>query len=205
MQKTIIFLLLVGLTLACNQKDNTSVVDGIKAYQLELNMQYADREKSPLTAEDYEVFRSLEFFEPNLDFRVKARFELNAYPVPITLKTTTDRKPVYQKYGTLYFQLQGQDCQLSVYEMLDNGKGGKTTGHFLFVPFTDLTNGDDTYGGGRYMDFDSPDSEEVIIDFNKTYNPYCAYNHDFSCPIPPRENDLQVAVKAGVKKGLIKR
>jgi uncharacterized protein (DUF1684 family) len=70
----------------------------------------------------------------------------------------------------------------------------------LFLPFLDTTNGIETYGGGRFLDMRIPKSKEVIIDFNKAYNPYCAYNYNYSCPIVPLENNLSIKVKAGVKK-----
>ena len=197
------FFIMVALLVSCVNKENEAAIADIKAYHLELNKQYADRNESPLTDEDFQTFRSLDFYPPNLDYRVKARFELNGYPIPMEFSTTTDRKPVYQKYGTLYFKINGKNCQLSVYESVDNGKEGTPTESFMFIPFTDLTNGDETYGGGRYMDFEAPTTEEIILDFNKNYNPYCAYNHDYSCTIPPKENNLQVAIKAGVKKSLI--
>jgi uncharacterized protein (DUF1684 family) len=71
---------------------------------------------------------------------------------------------------------------------------------YLFIPFKDLTNGEDTYGGGRYLDLKIPEGETILIDFNRAYNPYCAYNHNYSCPIPPFENHLKVKIEAGVKK-----
>ncbi len=71
--------------------------------------------------------------------------------------------------------------------------------NYLFLPFTDLTNGNGTYGGGRYIDLEIPKGDTMVIDFNKSYNPYCAYNGKYSCPIPPKENDLNIAIKAGVK------
>ena len=70
----------------------------------------------------------------------------------------------------------------------------------MFLPFLDATNGVETYGGGRYLDMKVPKSNEVIIDFNKAYNPYCVYNHEYSCPIVPLENELDVEINAGVKK-----
>ena len=69
---------------------------------------------------------------------------------------------------------------------------------YLFIPFNDLTNGNETYDAGRYMDLETTDENTIVIDFNKAYNPYCAYNDEFSCPIPPRENDLDVEIIAGV-------
>ena len=71
---------------------------------------------------------------------------------------------------------------------------------YLFLPFTDLTNGDTTYGGGRYIDMRIPEKNTIILDFNQSYNPYCAYGGNYSCPIPPAENNLDIAITAGVKK-----
>ena len=70
----------------------------------------------------------------------------------------------------------------------------------LFLPFTDLTSGVDSYGGGKYIDLKIPQGTTITIDFNRAYNPYCAYNHKYSCPIPPQENDLAIEIRAGVKK-----
>ena len=70
---------------------------------------------------------------------------------------------------------------------------------YLFLPFTDLTNGEATYAGGRYIDLAIPDGDTLIIDFNKSYNPYCAYNKKYSCPIVPKVNHLEIDINAGVK------
>lgn len=114
------------------------------------------------------------------------------------MKTTTERLPVYDKYGTLTFELDDKTYKLSVYQShsLRNNKKYK---NYLFLPFTDLTNGNETYGGGRYIDFTIPDSDVVVIDFNKAYNPYCVYSDKYSCPIPPKENHLPIKITAGIK------
>ena len=70
---------------------------------------------------------------------------------------------------------------------------------YLFLPYTDLTSGDGSYGGGKYLDLKTPEGNTIIIDFNKAYNPYCAYSHRYSCPVPPEENDLLVRIEAGVR------
>ena len=114
------------------------------------------------------------------------------------MKTTSDRAAEYRKYGELKFQLQGKKFKLNLYQniKLSQRKGYED---YLFLPFTDASNGEGSYGGGRYIDFRIPKGKEVVIDFNKAYNPYCAYNGKYSCPIPPVENDISVAIKAGVK------
>jgi uncharacterized protein (DUF1684 family) len=115
------------------------------------------------------------------------------------MKTTGVREPEYRKYGEVHFVLQGQQLRLNVYQSLDLVH---TPGYedYLFIPFTDLTNGHETYGGGRYLDFRIPKAASVWLDFNRAYNPYCAYTSGkYSCPVPPPENRLPVAVRAGVR------
>lgn len=115
------------------------------------------------------------------------------------MRTTTERLPMYRKVAVLSFKLQGRRMRLSVYQNIDLVAKPGFEDH-LFVPFTDATNGLSTYGGGRYLDLEGPLGREVVLDFNRAYNPYCAYGGRYSCPIPPEENHLPFAVEAGVKK-----
>ncbi|MCB0475507.1 MAG: DUF1684 domain-containing protein, partial [Flavobacteriaceae bacterium] len=96
------------------------------------------------------------------------------------------------------FELNGQSLKLHVYQNQELIKQAEYENH-IFIPFTDLSSGNESYGGGRYIDLEIPRGDTLVIDFNKAYNPYCAYNHKYSCPIPPRENSLPVAIHAGVK------
>ena len=114
------------------------------------------------------------------------------------MKTSTARRPAYKKYGEIKFKIHGKKFKLNIYQnqrLMNN----KLYADHLFLPFTDLTNGDESYGGGRYIDLTKPSANTMIIDFNKAYNPYCCYNSRYSCPIPPKENHLNIKVKAGVK------
>ena len=117
------------------------------------------------------------------------------------METTKERAqpPIYNKFGKTVFKLNGKKYTLAIYQNVDlvNTAGYED---YLFIPFKDLTNGEDTYGGGRYLDLKIPEGETILIDFNRAYNPYCAYNHNYSCPIPPFENHLKVKIEAGVKK-----
>ncbi|MNH33262.1 hypothetical protein D3C86_1572800 [compost metagenome] len=115
------------------------------------------------------------------------------------MPTTTARKPVYEKYGEAHFKLNGKDLVLSIYQSHSLREKAEYKDH-LFLPFMDLTNGEESYGGGRFLDLTIPEDDTIVIDFNKAYNPYCAYNHKYSCPIPPKENDMNTEIKAGVKK-----
>lgn len=167
-------------------------------FQKEQNIKFADPEESPLEPEDLENFTKLEFFEIDPDFRVIAEFVRTPSEPTFTMKTSTDRLPVYVKYGELYFELKGRKFKLNVYQNQELVQDPEYF-DYLFLPFTDLTNGETTYGGGRYLDLRIPESEEVILDFNKAYNPYCAYSGRYSCPIPPEENNLELEISAGVK------
>lgn len=196
------FLLFISFFMACSQqtitKEQQAQLDKAKEAQNELNLQYADKEKSPLTDEDFKTFKNLDFFPVDLKYILNASFIKNDFPVPFEMATSTDRKPLYQKYGSLYFKVDDVKCELPVYQNV-SAMQKEEYENYLFVPFTDKTNGKESYGGGRYLDLELPLDAEVILDFNQAYNPYCAYNHKYSCVIPPKENDLKVAIKAGVK------
>lgn len=173
-------------------------LESAKEFQEKLNMEYADPETSPLDEEDLKDFEKLQFFAIDSTYKVKAEFVRTPSESPFTMETSTDRRPVYVKYGELYFTLKGKDFKLNLYQNQELVKDPEYF-DYLFLPFTDLTNGRSTYGGGRYIDMKIPESNEVLLDFNKAYNPYCAYSGKYSCPIPPLENDLDIEIFAGVK------
>lgn len=173
-------------------------IENSRKYQEQLNKEYADPSESPLTSKDLKKFKSLDFYPLDMAFCVEAKFVRTPDEKPFAMPTTTDRKPMYVKYGELYFTLQGKQCKLDVFQNIDLSKKEEFK-NYLFLPFTDFTSGNGSYGGGRYIDLQKPDTDKMMIDFNTAYNPYCAYNHKYSCPIPPAQNDLQVEVKAGVK------
>jgi len=172
-------------------------LEEIAAFQMELNQMFADTNKSPLTEKDREEFKGLEFFQADNKYRVEASFSVSPDSEPFQMPTTTSRLVWYKKYGEANFNLGGRDLKLAVYQNqeLANREGYED---FLFLPYKDWTNGIETYGGGRYIDLKIPENNSIIIDFNKSYNPYCAYNHKYSCPIPPDENHLEVEIRAGV-------
>ncbi|WP_445381607.1 DUF1684 domain-containing protein [Robiginitalea sp. IMCC43444] len=179
-----------------DQKD--SLLRGILAFQEETNAFFRDPETSPLPDRYRKNFEGLDFFSPDTSFRVWARLERSPSALPFDMPTTTDRKAVERKYGTLYFKLKGQDFSLEVYQspelMIEEGYED-----YLFLPFTDQTNGEATYGGGRYLDLRIPEGDSILLDFNRSYNPYCVYNPKYSCPLVPRVNHLQIPVSAGLK------
>lgn len=170
-----------------------------KKFQTELNNSYADSLKSPLTKEDLNHFKGLDFFPINEKYIVEATFVRTKKEKPFGMKTTTSRTPLYKKYGELRFSIEGKEFKLNVYQNIELIK---KPGYddYLFLPFSDLTCGKESYIGGRYIDMRIQKGTIWTIDFNKAYNPYCAYNYEYSCPIVPLENDLDIEILAGVKK-----
>ena len=179
----------------------TKSATGLKAildFQKRQNADFADPDVSPLRGEAFSQFPGIEFFPADTTYQVWARLELSPEALPFEMATTTERIARERKYGMLYFQLHGQAFQLEVYQspdlMLQEGFED-----YLFLPFTDRTNGESTYEGGRYMDLRIPEGDSILLDFNKAYNPYCAYNPEYSCPIVPPVNHLDIEVLAGFK------
>lgn len=168
-------------------------------FQDNLNKEFATREESPLTDEDFKVFKALDFYPINDKFTVEAQFVRTPKEKVFKMKTSTTRLPEYKKYGELIFQIDGKKFKLNLYQNIELSKKDGYE-DYLFLPFSDITCGKESYIGGRYIDMRIPKTKTVIIDFNKAYNPYCAYNYKYSCPIVPLENDLDIEILAGVKK-----
>ncbi len=164
---------------------------GLK-FQKNLDKYYQDTLTSPLPAADVADFKGHPFFVPNKKFKIKASFERTPDAKPFQMPTSTDRLPIYTQYGIATFTIDGKEYTLNVYQ---NQKYKET----LFLPFYDLTNDEFTYGGGRYLDLKYPKGGKIKLDFNQAYHPYCAYSDQYSCPIPPFENRLDLAIMAGVK------
>lgn len=182
--------------LSCAQKKRP--IQGETEFQKTINSEYKDATTSPLKDKDRKHFQGLDFFKFDSTYVVKAVFKRTPDEKSFKMKTTTDRLPEYIKYGELRFQLKGNEFKLNIYQNqgLITKEGYED---YLFLPFLDETNGFESYGGGRYIDARIPEGDTLIIDFNSAYNPYCAYNDKYSCPIVPRENYLKIRIEAGVK------
>lgn len=176
----------------------TAQEENLEEFQRDMNEKFSDPDRTPLSKDDLAQFKKLDFFEIDSAFLVKAHFLRTPAEAPFKMETTTNRKPVYVKYGELYFNIKGKDFKLDVFQNQELISDPEYY-NYLFLPFTDLTNGETTYSGGRYLDLRIPEGDSIFLNFNKAYNPYCAYNGDFSCPIVPAENNLEIAVTAGVK------
>lgn len=192
-----LFLLLV-ITSAFSCAQDKRPIAGETEFQREINAEYKDATTSPLKDKDRKNFKGLDFFKFDSTFVVKAAFTRTPDEEVFKMKTTTSRLPEYIKYGIVNFELRGESYQLNIYQNQGLIKKEEYK-DYLFLPFIDNTNGEESYGGGRYIDMRIPEGDEIEIDFNKAYNPYCAYNERYSCPIVPRENYLDVEIRAGVK------
>ncbi|MEI9919704.1 MAG: DUF1684 domain-containing protein [Bacteroidota bacterium] len=176
----------------------TEAINDIKEFQKTINKEFSTPSTSPLEGKELKKFRSLPFYEIDLSFRVNATLHRTDDSDFKPMKTTTARFANHRVYGILEFTLEGKNFQLPIYQSKDllNNPEYKD---YLFLPFTDLTNNDGTYGGGRYIDLRIPAGDTIVVDFNKAYNPSCAYSAKYSCPIVPSENHVDLAVEAGVK------
>jgi len=197
--KKFIFVLLLIPAIGCSQTSTTSsYIQEIQKYRYEENIKFADKKTTALTKKDFRKFSALDFFPIDFNYRIEAKFDLRKDPMLFEMQTTTDRKPLYKAYGIATFKLNDTTYTLQVYQDQELIVKPEYKDH-LFVPFVDKTSGNESYGGGRYLDVRQPKDGVIVLDFNKAYNPYCAYNYKYSCPIPPRENHLDVAIKAGIK------
>lgn len=190
------FILIMG----CNWQDKRPLM-GKTEYQRALNASYKDASKSPLKKKDLKNFKGLDFFPIDSTFIVIAKLTKIANAPIFEMATTTDRKPLYKEYGLLEFKLKGVEILLTIYQSQDDLRDEKYK-NYLFLPFTDDTSSNESYGGGRYMDVMTTDEKAdgtISLNFNNTYNPYCAYNDKYSCPLTPRKNHLNIEIKAGIK------
>lgn len=196
MKSILSVLFVVICVLGCGE--GKKPLKGETTFQRELNAEFKDASKSPLKKKDLKTFEGLDFFKFDANYVVKARLERTPNSEWFNMRTTTSRVSKERIYGVLHFELKGDVYQLNVFQgaetMQEEGMED-----YLFLPFLDETNGIETYGGGRYIDLRIPKGDTLEIDFNTAYNPFCAYNEVYSCPIVPRENYLKTRVEAGVK------
>jgi len=138
-------------------------------------------------------FHDLVYFPPDPDYRVRAILKRVPVPEEAFLRTSRDNQAVMRYLGDLEFSLAGRPLRLRLFH------AGEGVGTSVFVPFRDRTSGRESYGAGRYLTLELNESDEYDLDFNRSFNPYCAYTDEYECGFPPAENDLPVAVRAGEK------
>lgn len=189
----ILFFLLLGSSSAYSQ----AWQKGIAAYRANYKKEFLEDENSPLKKEDLPFLR---FFAPDPAYIVKGKVTLIDDKTGFDMQTHNGVIKKYYIYGSVSFVLKKKTHTLFIYqsEKLRSKEGFED---YLFIPFTDETNYKETFGGGRYLDFRFKDIRKntLLIDFNKAYNPYCAFKEGYACPIPPKENDMKISIKAGEK------
>ena len=190
--------LVIIITVLSSCKEQKRYIPNLTEFQKKLNSSFKDVTKSPLSKKDRQDFISLDFFDFDSSYVVKAALTPYANDSIFDMKTNTDRVHTYNKYGIIKFNLNDTYFELNVYEDQEL-TNEQTNVDELFLPFYDNTNGITTYSGGRYIDLKVSKDSIISIDFNKAYNPYCVYNYKFSCPVVPSENYIASEIKAGVK------
>ncbi|MDW5290508.1 DUF1684 domain-containing protein [Formosa sp. PL04] len=197
--KSVLYIFLFFCFFSCFQ--NKEPLVGDTPFQISLNGSFKDASTSPLKKKDRKVFKGLDFFEVDSTYIVKAKLKHTPDSTFFEMPTTTERLAKQRVFGIVTFKIKDEDFNLKIYESQDllDEEGYED---YLFLPFLDLTNGESTYGGGRYIELRVNNKEKdsiITIDFNTAFNPYCAYNEKYSCPIVPRVNYLNTEITAGVK------
>lgn len=201
MRLAAVLIMMLGIAVSAGGQTFYGTTDVAK-FREGRDREFRNMAESPLKPEDLAGFKGLNYFEIDDAYRVKAEFTRTPSEKYFQMPTSSGITKKFVKYGILKFMLEGKALTLSVYQM-DAAILAKFPEYadLLFVPFKDLTNRTETYGGGRYIDIKKPEKGTVILDLNLAYNPNCAYGSDkFNCPIPPKENSLNVSVKAGEKR-----
>ncbi len=185
-----IAILIVGIVAySLSTGKTTSYADDLRAERVEKDEDYRTSAESPI--KDKASFKGLNYFPADSSYEVFAKIEELDETKTFAVQMTGGQTENYTLFGKATFELQGKTCTLLVFE--------SNEARTLFIPFKDLTAGKETYGGGRYLDIPQGDitGNRVTIDFNKAYNPFCAYSSEYTCPVPPKENNLPIAIRAG--------
>ena len=164
-------------------------MQNLKTFRAEKDDFYARHHQSPLTPAQKRDFKGLDYFPENTALRLEVNVETSQISETIMIDTTGGQPQTYQRFGRFKFLLDGQSAELTIYK----------NQHGYFLPFVDNLAGKETYPAGRYLEPEKLPNGKFLVDFNLAYNPYCAYNEKWSCPITPAENRLKVSIRAGEK------
>ena len=189
-----VLILFVFMCCSCDKKRIHKT--NLNEFQKQLNASFKDATSTPLNNADLKSFKGLDFFQIDSNYVVKAKIIPIHKAKKVKLSTSTGNKLTVIKHAELIFMINMQEYKLFAYKYVNSTDYPP---NHLFLPFLDKTNGDETYGGGRYIDLYQNSTDKITIDFNNSYNPLCAYNELYSCPIVPKENFLDVSINAGVK------
>jgi len=172
-----------------NRKKASMMMTTLEQFRAQKDAFFKSHPQSPILPEQRQAFQGLSYFPENPDLRLVLPIEEFAEKEVVVMQTSTGDVREYTRYGRLHFMVDGQAVALTLYADDDA----------YFLPFADALAGVETYGAGRYLEPAPLGDGQFIVDFNLAYNPYCAYSDEWSCPITPRENRLDVAIRAGEK------
>jgi hypothetical protein len=161
----------------------------LQTFRAEKDIFFGKHPQSPLTREQKKNFHSLNYFPENNDLCLEVKVDEFPLKEQFEMQTSTGTVQIYEKYGKFKFMVDEVEAELTIYQ----------SEHGFFLPFVDSLAGSETYGAGRYLEPEPLPGGRFLVDFNIAYNPYCAYNEMWSCPLTPAENRLKVAVRAGEK------
>jgi hypothetical protein len=164
-------------------------MQSLKSFRAEKDQFFGAYHQSPLTPIQKQHFKGLNYFPESTALRLEVDVELSTTSESLMIQTTGGQPQSYRRFGKFKFLVDGQSAELTIYK----------NGHGYFLPFVDNLAGKETYPAGRYLEPEKLPNGKFLVDFNLAYNPYCAYNEQWSCPITPAENRLKVAVRAGEK------
>ena len=209
MKRLILMLFLASIAWACQNKDiegsasgkkqkneEKEYINNLKQFRAEKDSAFKYDSHSPIPEEERASFKGLNYFEPDVKYYVIAKFIKHTNPDTLKILTTKpDDIRTMLRYGEFHFVLDNKEYVLQGYV-----NASRENSFYIFLPFTDLTTGKETYEGGRYLDINfNPGDSIAVLDFNLAYNPYCAYNSRYSCPLVPFENSINVKILAGEK------
>jgi uncharacterized protein len=193
--KKALYTMFLGLCLCAGKASAQADIDSILAFRKGYIQAFLEDEHSPLNKKGT---KGLRFYAPDTNYIVTGSFRRTEDAATFSMPTSSGKYKEYVQYGVVNFILNGISCTLSVYQSIALREMEEYK-NYLFIPFNDATNGAETYGGGRYMDISMNEisNNQLRIDFNRSYNPYCAFSDGYSCPVPPDENKLSIEIKAG--------
>lgn len=195
-----VLVLAAGLAHGQQRPTPAAQTQSVAQFQQQLNQEFRNPAESPLPAAEQAAFKGLPFYPVRYEYCVVAQLVRDTTSLPFFMPVSQGLPRQHRRYGELRFELNGQPQRLAVYQSLALlQKPGYAD--YLFVPFTDATNGHGSYSGGRYLDLRIPPRgvATLVLDFNKAYNPSCAYATGYACPVPPPENRLAVPIPVGVQ------
>jgi len=164
-------------------------MSALSNFRAEKDQFFTSHPQSPLTPEQKREFKGLKYFPENENLHLEVQVEEFENREAVEIQTSTGDVRTYQRFGRFHFTVDGQEASLTIYD----------TDFGFFLPFVDALANHETYGAGRYLEPELLENGNFLVDFNLAYNPYCAYNEHFSCPLTPWENRIKVPIRAGEK------